>query len=234
MKKGRIENKIYRKKEIDKYQQKCLLLGANARVSAYSFLNMRLFSSMLLFILLVLIDYRSIVISFGLVVIYYSLFSRFYLDYRIELRRLQLEKEAISFFEVLNLSLESGRNLTDSLELSIRNVEGELSQEFSFALREVGYGKSLGEALENLKVRIPSSTIQNMILSLRQSHAFGNSMVHTLHGQIDYIREMRVMEVKEKINKMPIQVSVVSVVLFVPIIMLLVLSPVIVQFLLSS
>ena len=233
MKSGRIENKIYRTDVIEQYHQKCLFLGEDRSISVYLFLNVRLLSTILLFFLILLIDYRQLVIGVFLVFFYYYYFSKFYFDYRIENRRRQLEKEAISFFEVLMLSLEAGRNLMDSLNLSIQSLDCDLSMEFHTALKEVEYGKSLGEALDDLKKRIPSPTIQNMILGLQQSNSYGNNMVKTIHQQIDYIREMRIMEAKEKINKMPIQISIVSVLLFIPIILLLILSPAIVQFFLS-
>jgi len=232
MKKGKIEGKIYRKKTVQKYQEKCLFLGTDANIHVYSFLNMRLFSTLLLFLLFLIIDYQKLLVNFILCSVYYYLFSKLYLDSRIEKRRIQLEKEAILFFEVVALSLESGRNLVDSLEISSRSVEGSLSLEFSNALKEMQYGKSFKESLDTLEKKIPSLSIQNMILNLKQSNAYGNNMVEPIREQLNYIREMRVMSVKMQINKMPIQISVVSVLLFVPIILLLVLSPVIVKLLL--
>lgn len=232
MKKGRIENKIYRKETIQKYQEKCLSLGMNANINVYSFLDMRLFSTLLLFFLFLIIDYRNLLVNLILCSIYYYLFSKLYLDSRIEKRQRQLEKESILFFEVVALSLESGRNLVDSLEITSKSVEGSLSLEFSNALKEMEYGKSFKEALQALRKRVPSPSIQNMILNLEQSNAYGNNMVEPIREQLNYIREMRVMGVKTRINKMPIQVSVVSVLLFVPIILLLVLSPVIIKLLL--
>ncbi len=233
MKSGRIENKLYRREVIKKYHEKCVFLGSSSNITVYTFLNIRLLTTIIFLLFLFIINYKNLWLNFLLTIIYYHSFSKIFLDYRIEKYRRKLEKEAILFFEVVALSLESGRNLTDSLNLAASNVEGDLSLEFKEALREMNYGKSLEEALETLKIKIPSLTIQNMILSLRQSNIYGNNIEKTLHQQMDYIRQMRIMEIKERINKMPIQVSVVSVLLFVPIILLLILSPVIIQFLSS-
>ncbi len=232
MKQRRIENRIYRKETIQKYQEKCLLLGTDANMNVYSFLNMRLCTTLLLFFLFLIIDYRDLLVNILLSSTYYYLFSKLYLDSRLEKRKRQLEKEAILFFEVVALSLESGRNLVDSLEMSSKSVEGSLSLEFGNALKEMEYGKSFKEALQSLKLRIPSSSIQNMILNLGQSNAYGNNMVLPIREQLNYIREMRVLGVKTRINKMPIQISVISVLLFIPIVLLLVLSPVIIKLLL--
>lgn len=231
MKKGKFERKFYRKKTIEKYEAECLLLGPTVNASVFSFLNVRLLSAICLFIILFILDYRNFISSFVISGVYFYIFPKLYFDYRIEKRKRKLEKEAVSFFEVLTLSLESGRNLMDSLKITTDNMDFELSLEFKQVLEEVKYGKGLEEALRSLKNRIPSSTVQNMILNLSQSNTYGNNVVKNLHQQIEFIREIRVMSIKEKINKMPIQVSVVSVLLFVPLILLLVLSPVLIEFL---
>ena len=93
------------------------------------------------------------------------------------------------------------------------------------------FGKSLNEALENLKLRIPSDTINNIILNISQSNIFGNSIVETMYNQIDYIRDRQILNAKAVISKIPVKVSVISVIFFIPLIALLILSPIIIQFL---
>ena len=126
--------------------------------------------------------------------------------------------------------METGRNLKTALELTSKNIDSELSSEFKKSLDEVKYGKSLNEALEDLKTRIPSETINNIILNISQSNIFGNSIIETMHNQIDYIRDKRIMRTKAIINKIPLKVSVVSVIFFIPLLLLLILSPVIIEY----
>ena len=143
----------------------------------------------------------------------------------------RLDNDAMYFFEVLTLSLETGRNLKVALEITANSIDSELSEEFRQALKEVRYGKSLNEALENLKLRIPSDTINNIILNISQSNIFGNSIVETMYNQIDYIRDRQILNAKAIISKIPVKVSVISVIFFIPLIALLILSPIIIQFL---
>ena len=84
--------------------------------------------------------------------------------------------------------------------------------------------------MDDLKRRIPSDTINNIILNISQSNIFGNSIIDTLYNQIDYIRDKKVMETRAKMSKIPIQISVVSVIFFIPILLLLILSPVIISY----
>ena len=64
---------------------------------------------------------------------------------KIKQRREQLESEAMHFFEILTLSLETGRNLEEALNVTINSIDCELSLEFKEAIRETNFGKSLKE-----------------------------------------------------------------------------------------
>ena len=143
----------------------------------------------------------------------------------------KLEREALTFFEILTLTLESGRNLENSIEITVKNVDGELSDEFKRVLKEIQYGKSLMESLEHLKLRIPSETINNIILNITETSIFGNNIVDSMNTQVDYLREKEIMEIKAQINKIPNKVSIISVLFVVPLILLIILGPFIVNFL---
>ena len=102
--------------------------------------------------------------------------------------------------------------------------------EFKEAVREVTFGKSLNEALSDMQYRIPSDTINNIILSLTESNLYGNSIIKNLYGQIDFLREKRKMEVKAKISKVPILISVISVMFFIPLILIIIVGPILLEY----
>ncbi|MCI6847913.1 MAG: type II secretion system F family protein [Erysipelotrichaceae bacterium] len=230
MNKSEFVNRIYSEKYVSKVISKVKLLGYDSNVSAYDIILIRLFTSLILFILMLYVfDYGYI---FGPIItlIYYFMFNRIVLDNKIKNRMIKLENEAMHFFEVLTLSLETGRNLASAIEVTTLNVSGILSSEFSEAVREVTFGKSLNEALTDMQERIPSETINNIILSLTQSNLYGNSIIDNLYSQIDYLREKRKLEVKGRISKVPIYISVISVLFFVPLLLLIILGPVILNY----
>lgn len=230
MNKSEFVNRIYSEKYVSKVISKVKLLGYDSNVSAYDIILIRLFTSLILFILMLYVfDYGYI---FGPIItlIYYFMFNRIVLDNKIKNRMIKLENEAMHFFEVLTLSLETGRNLASAIEVTTLNVSGILSSEFSESVREVTFGKSLNEALTDMQERIPSETINNIILSLTQSNLYGNSIIDNLYSQIDYLREKRKLEVKGRISKVPIYISVISVLFFVPLLLLIILGPVILNY----
>ena len=225
-----IANKIYRKKTIDKINSKIKLLGLNQRLDAVQFLNIRLIVMIVMFILIFIFSKIGYILAPVISIVFYYLMEYLVLDYQAKIRGKALEKEALFFFEVFVLTLESGRNLRQALILTTENVDSEISNEFKKTLAEVRLGKSLNEALESMKKRIPSDTINNTILNMIQSNTFGNSMVDSIYNQIEYLRNKQMLDVRAEIAKLPTKVSVISVLLFVPIMLLIILAPVIIQY----
>lgn len=223
--------KIYSKNYINKIVSKVKSLGSSNDTDPYDLLISRLITSVILFCICLYSFKYGYIIAPIVTVIYYNIFNNLFLDNKIKKRTIELEKEAMHFFEVLTLSLETGRNLAEAIDVTTNSVSGILSNEFKESIREVSFGKSLSEALNDMQERIPSDTINNVILSLTQSNVYGNSIIENLYTQIDYLREKRKMEVKGKIAKIPVLISVISVLFFVPLLLIIILGPVILQYL---
>ena len=225
-----IIRRIYRKKDIKEIENKLSMLGKKNKFSVASFLNIRLFSTVFLAILLLYFTKLTYLLVPIIIVIYYIAFSYMFITKPLNERKSKLEYEALYFFEVLAVTLESGKNLENAIELTCKNIDSNLSDEFAQALVEVRFGKSLMEALDSLKQRIPSETVQNIIMSMMQTSTFGNNIVAVMNNQVEYLRDKQMLEIKEKINKIPNKISIVSVLFIVPLILLMILGPFIVEF----
>lgn len=222
--------KIYSKKQIEKIETKIKLLGVSSKYDALTFLNIRLITSILIF-LIILINYKyGYIFSIIIVILYYYLFEKILLDNKINKRRKKLNVEAIYFFEVLTLSLQTGRNLIEAISITTNSIDSELSLEFKEALRETKYGKSLNESLSDMQSKIPSDSINNIILALTQANIYGSSIIDTMYNQVDYLRERRKLEVKAAISKVPTKISIISVFFFIPLILLIILGPAILTY----
>ncbi len=232
---------IYRKKDVTKVERQISYLGLDVievKSKMYkklmqdgtTYITIRLVTSIIFFLILL---YNTgdfgYVIAPILTVIYYYLFYLVTLEIPIKKRIKRLDHEALSFFEILTLTLESGRNLEHALEVAVDNVDSEISREFRKTLFEVKFGKSLMESLEDMKKRIPSETVNNILLNITQTNVFGNNIIDTMYDQIDFLRDKQILEIKGEINKIPIKISIVSVIFIVPLILMLVLGPVIIN-----
>lgn len=226
-----LARKVYNKRTMKKMEDRIKLLGVSNNYDATTFLNLRLFTSLIVFIFCLYAFDFGYIVSPVVTLLYYYLFGKILIDNKIKKRTRQLEEEAIHFFEVLTLSLEIGRNLEEAITVTTDSLEGELVLEFRQAVREVKYGKSLTESLSDMQENIPSEAINNIILTLTQADLFGNGIIETMYNHIDYLREKRKMEVKAEISKVPIKISIISVLFFVPLILLIILSPVLLNYL---
>lgn len=223
--------KIYSEGYINKQIKKVKLLGTKSKIQIFDLMILRMFSTIIIFMIIMLFFKYGYIIAPCFVLVYYIMFNKVAIDSKIKKRSVKLESEAMHFFEVLTLSLETGRNLVEAIDVTTDNVSGVLSSEFKETVREVDFGKSLNEALTDMQARIPSDTINNIILSLTESNLYGNSIIKNLYNQIDFLREKRKMEVKGKISKVPIIISVISVLFFIPLILLIILGPIILEYL---
>lgn len=225
--------KIYREKDILNIQEKIDLMG-NTKWNAIKFMNYRLLTTILFAFFIILFTNLGYIFIVFFIALYYFLFYYIFITRQINLRRDKLDREALYFFEVLTLTLESGRNLQNSIDLTVMNVNSEISNEFKKSLDETKYGKTLLEALNDLKLRIPSETINNIILNIMQTSVFGNSIIDTMNNQIEFLRDKQILEIKGKINKIPNKVSIISVLFIIPLILLLVLGPVLIKFIMKG
>lgn len=224
-----LSSKIYSTKTLKKVEKEVNLLGVDNTLDPINLLNIRLFTSLsIFFVLLYFLDFGYLIAPI-VTFIFYVCFFPLTVGVRIKKREKVLEKDSQYFFEILALSLEAGRNIKTALEVTTASIDSSLSKEFKRVLKDVNFGKDLDEALEELKYRIPSDAVNNIILNIRQSNIFGNNIVETVYSQIDYIREKRVLEAKAYISKIPVKISVISVVFFIPLLLLLLLGPMIVE-----
>lgn len=230
-KKNNVLRSLFNKKRLSKIDNKINLLGLESKYDAESFLGIRFITSILLFIIIFSNFKYGYIIGIVITIIYYFMFERIILDNRIKIRSKRLDNEAIYFFEVLTLSLQTGRNLAEAISMTTSSIDSELSNEFKEALRETKYGKSLTESLNDLQKYIPSDNINNIILTLTQANMYGSSIIDTMQTQVDYLREKRIMEVKSAISKIPTKISVISVFFFIPLILLIILGPVLLNYL---
>lgn len=223
--------KLFREKDIEKIDEKIKMLGSWVKFNALTFIFLRLVTTLLVLLLFTYILSVGYIFAPFVAIVYYYLFYYILIESKIKRRIKKLDKEALDFFEILTLTLESGRNLENALEITCFNIDSELSNEFKKTLFEMKFGKSLVEALDDMKKRIPSESINNIILNITQTSIFGSSILDTMYNQIEFLRDKQILEIKEQINKIPNKISIISVIFVLPIILLLILGPIFINFL---
>ena len=220
--------RIYPKKTIDRYNRLSKYLGYDNSVIV-SFLLIRLFLSIIIFFLS-FIFLHSLLIALGLTLLFNILHTYTVFYEKLNKIKKKEEKEASLFFEILLIALKSGKNLNDAFILTTKNIDSSLSKKFSKALANTKYGESFIEALDNLKKEIYSDDINNIIDSIIESYTSGRDMVNSIEKSLELLNENRINNIKAYINKLPVKISVISVFLLIPLMLLLILSPAILEY----
>ncbi len=229
-KKNSILENLYPQKTFKKIENEISLLGGDAKFDAITFMNARLFTTIFVFFLCLYFLKPGYLFAPVVTIPYYYLFHYLLITRPIKKRTKKLDHDALYFFEILTLTLASGKNLENSLEVTCFNIESDLSNEFKKALFEMKFGKSLMEALGDMKKRIPSDTINNILLNITQTDVFGSNIIDTMYHQIHFLRDKQSLEIKGEINKIPNRISIVSVLFIVPLILMLILGPLLLTF----
>ena len=226
-------NRIYREKDIKNIDSKINKFWVSKKFTTEYFMNFRLFTSMIVFVVLFIFADFGALIAPVATVLWYILVGYFMIDKPLKKRERKLDNEAYYYFEVLTLALESGRNLENAIKMACKYIDSEISSEFKETIKQVNFGKSLTESLSVMSMRIPSLTINNIILNMEQSNLFGNSIIETMYNQLDFLKDKQIMDIKAQINKIPNKISIFSVLFFIPLILLIILGPVLIDFLLK-
>ena len=126
MAKKRYVRKIYSDNMIDKLQDKLNMLPSY-KYDADTFMNIRFATTAIVFVLVLYTVKFGYLVAPFISVVYYIVFEYVFVDILLARRGKKLEHEALYFFEILTLTLESGRNLEKSLAVTISNVDSELT-----------------------------------------------------------------------------------------------------------
>lgn len=231
MKFSEISKNIYSNYSLNDIRNRMRLLGNEDEKEVLKFLNIRLLTSIIIFFMILYLVDWGYILGPIIVLLYYIYLPNIIINRKIKKRKAKLESEAMYFFEILVLSLESGNNLYNAIKVTSENIDSELSNEFKKMMVDIEYSKSFDEAINDMKERIPSDIINNILLNIRESNMFGNSIIGTLNNQLDYLRESKILETKTYISKIPLKISVISVVFFIPLLLLLILGPVLINYL---
>lgn len=144
-------------------------------------------------------------------------------------RRQLLFREAFpDALDMLLVSVEAGLSLDAALDRvgkEIGNAYPLLGEQFKLTSLELRAGKSRHEALRNFSDRVGIDEVSTLVTLLIQSDALGTSVAQTLRIHADEIRIKRMLAAEEKAHKLPVKLSVPLVTLILPALMIVVLSP---------
>jgi tight adherence protein C len=148
-------------------------------------------------------------------------------------RRVDMRKEEITqgFPDCLDMMLvcvEAGQSLDQSIVRVARELHASypaLAQEFDVVAYEMKAGKDKASVLNDLGVRCGVQDVASFVTVMIQSASFGTSISEALRVYAGEMRDKRVMRAEEAANKLPTKMTLATMMLTVPPLLIILVGP---------
>lgn len=148
-------------------------------------------------------------------------------------RRVEARKEEIinGFPDALDMMLvcvEAGQSLDQSIirvSKEIRAGFPALAEEFEIVAHELKAGKDRIEVLRDMGDRAGVTDVNSFVTVLIQSTTFGTSIAEALRVYAGEMRDKRVMRAEEKANTLPTKMTLATMMLTVPPLLIILIGP---------
>ncbi|MEO0484862.1 MAG: type II secretion system F family protein [Pseudomonadota bacterium] len=153
---------------------------------------------------------------------------KYWVTKRVEKRHEEIENGFPDALDMMLVCVEAGQ----SLDQAIIRVSGELkagfpalSEEFALVAYEMKAGKDKAVVLRDMSERCGVPDVQSFVTVLIQSQQFGTSIADALRVYAGEMRDKRVMRAEEKANKLPTKMTLATMMLTVPPLLIILIGP---------
>ncbi|MDF1717315.1 MAG: type II secretion system F family protein [Antarcticimicrobium sp.] len=148
-------------------------------------------------------------------------------------RRVEERKEAIAggFPDALDMMLvcvEAGQSLDQSIVRVAKELHGScaaLADEFEIVAYEMKAGKDKDRVLRDMATRCGVQDVASFVTVMIQSATFGTSIAEALRVYAGEMRDKRVMRAEEAANKLPTKMTLATMMLTVPPLLIILVGP---------
>lgn len=152
--------------------------------------------------------------------------------YWINKRQQERQEEITNGFpdalDMLLVCVEAGQSMDQAILKVSEEIEvsyPSLADEFQMVSHEVKAGKDRSSVLNDMAERCGVSDISSFVTVLVQSAQFGTSIADALRVYASEMRDKRVMRAEEKANKLPTKMTLATMMLTVPPLLIILIGP---------
>ncbi|PSL17662.1 type II secretion system F family protein [Shimia abyssi] len=153
---------------------------------------------------------------------------KYWVTRRVEARKEEITAGFPDSLDMMLVCVEAGQ----SLDQSIVRVAGELrasypalADEFQIVAYEMKAGKDKQQVLSDMGERCGVQDVSSFVTVLIQSATFGTSIAEALRVYAGEMRDKRVMRAEEAANKLPTKMTLATMALTVPPLLIILVSP---------
>jgi len=149
-------------------------------------------------------------------------------------RQNEIRKGLPDALDLLTICVEAGLSFDGAMAKVAEKWDNEISMAFARVIQEIQLGKLRREALRDMQANIGVSEMTSFVAAIIQSELLGVSMAKVLRVQADQMRVRRRQRAEEEAHKAPIKMLIPMVFLMFPSILIILMTPAILQIIQSN
>lgn len=143
-------------------------------------------------------------------------------------RQQEIENGFPDALDMMLVCVEAGQSLDQSIIRVAREMRAsfpDLADEFEMVSYEMKAGKDKTQVLRDMSERCGVSDVTSFVTVLIQSQQFGTSIAEALRVYSSEMRDKRVMRAEEKANTLPTKMTLATMMLTVPPLLIILIGP---------
>jgi len=149
-------------------------------------------------------------------------------------RQKEIRKGLPDALDLLTICVEAGLSFDGAMAKVAEKWDNEISMAFARVIQEIQLGKLRREALRDMQANIGVSEMTSFVAAIIQSELLGVSMAKVLRVQADQMRVRRRQRAEEEAHKAPIKMLIPMAFIMFPSIMIILLTPAVLQIMQSN
>lgn len=153
---------------------------------------------------------------------------KYWVNKRVKARNERIAQGFPDSLDMMLVCVEAGQ----SLDQAIVRVAGEmrtgfpdLSEEFEIVAQQMKAGRDKQQVLRDMAERLDNDDVSSFVTTLIQSQTYGTPISEALRVYAAEMRDKRVMRAEEKANKLPTKMTLATMLLTVPPLLLILIGP---------
>ncbi|OIQ39892.1 MAG: pilus assembly protein TadC [Roseobacter sp. MedPE-SWde] len=153
---------------------------------------------------------------------------KYWVTRRIAERKEEIEAGFPDSLDMMLVCVEAGQSLDQSIVRVASELKAsypQLAYEFDIVAHEMKAGKDKEKVLRDMGTRCGVQDISSFVTVMIQSAAFGTSIAEALRVYASEMRDKRVMRAEEAANKLPVKMTLATMMLTVPPLLIILVGP---------
>lgn len=153
---------------------------------------------------------------------------KYWITRKVETRKQEIEQGFPDALDLMLVCMEAGQSMDQSIvrvSKELRASYAALAQEFEIVAYEMKAGKERTIVLNDMGRRCGVQDVSSFVTVLVQSASFGTSVSDALRVYASEMRDKRVMRAEEAANKLPTKMTLATMLLTVPPLLIILVGP---------